>query len=274
MRIVQEQRSGLTFARERGVSESTGEIIVFCDDDNWLCPDYLAEAYALLSDNTNIAAVGGWGQVHSVGAIPTWFKDHAGFYACRPHAQTAQFVNQLIGAGLAIKRASLMDLKNAGFSSLLTDRAGTVLSSGGDSELSMALRVRGWRLFFSPKLQFGHFMPQCRLTEEYLLRLAKGIGQSRPVLAAYERALGIRPLWRTLIPVQVLALSAILRAKIYDWFDNPSASLNARVKRELLRGIGQGYASALIDKRLSSIKRQILGLMVSSAPRFKFSDYQ
>src|SRR5215216_3255811 len=40
-RLIQETQLGLTHARLRGVRESSGEIIVFVDDDNVLAPDYL-----------------------------------------------------------------------------------------------------------------------------------------------------------------------------------------------------------------------------------------
>ena len=43
-RVVREQQLGLTHARLRGIRESSGELIVFFDDDNILDSDYLAVA--------------------------------------------------------------------------------------------------------------------------------------------------------------------------------------------------------------------------------------
>src|SRR5216684_952182 len=42
-RHVREEKLGLTHARLRGISESTGEILVFVDDDNVLEIDYLQQ---------------------------------------------------------------------------------------------------------------------------------------------------------------------------------------------------------------------------------------
>ena len=40
-RVVREDRLGLTHARTRGIEESSGEVILFVDDDNILREDYL-----------------------------------------------------------------------------------------------------------------------------------------------------------------------------------------------------------------------------------------
>src|SRR5688572_20942184 len=40
LRIVEELRAGQMYARDKGVKEAAYDSIVFCDDDNWLNPDY------------------------------------------------------------------------------------------------------------------------------------------------------------------------------------------------------------------------------------------
>src|SRR5712691_7176605 len=42
--IVREETLGLTAARLRGIRETTGELLVFVDDDNLLDPDFLENA--------------------------------------------------------------------------------------------------------------------------------------------------------------------------------------------------------------------------------------
>src|SRR5262245_11833929 len=44
-RILFEPQTGLANARRRGVNEATYSTILFCDDDNWLAPDYLQTAF-------------------------------------------------------------------------------------------------------------------------------------------------------------------------------------------------------------------------------------
>src|SRR6516162_144183 len=46
-RHVREAELGLTPARVRGIQESSGELLVFVDDDNLLAPDFLARVTAM-----------------------------------------------------------------------------------------------------------------------------------------------------------------------------------------------------------------------------------
>ena len=46
-RHIREDELGLTAARLRGIQESSGELLVFVDDDNLLAPDFLDQATAI-----------------------------------------------------------------------------------------------------------------------------------------------------------------------------------------------------------------------------------
>src|SRR5262245_18870421 len=58
-RHVRESRVGLTFARVRGFRESTGEIIVYVDDDNILESNYLQYAQQVLVEDASLGVCGG-----------------------------------------------------------------------------------------------------------------------------------------------------------------------------------------------------------------------
>ena len=75
-----------------------------------------------------------------------------------------------------------------GFSAGLADRTGTSISSGGDSELCLALRLAGWRLSYDPRLRLRHYLPSSRLEWDYLRRLRRAFGASSVVLDAYRFA--------------------------------------------------------------------------------------
>ena len=49
----------MAYARKKGVLTCKGDIIVFCDDDNWLENNYLAIALDFMTKNHNVGAVGG-----------------------------------------------------------------------------------------------------------------------------------------------------------------------------------------------------------------------
>src|SRR5262249_22094141 len=58
-RHVREEDLGLTPARLRGIEESTGELLIFVDDDNILADDYLSAAVEISADHFYIGAFGG-----------------------------------------------------------------------------------------------------------------------------------------------------------------------------------------------------------------------
>ena len=59
VRVVREDKLGLTHARVRGFQEAQGEIVVLVDDDNVLKPDYLERAVEILGKNPELGAIGG-----------------------------------------------------------------------------------------------------------------------------------------------------------------------------------------------------------------------
>ncbi|MGK9476891.1 glycosyltransferase [Melioribacter sp. OK-6-Me] len=59
IKYVIEKQKGLSAARNRGINEATGEIIIFIDDDAELTPNYLEEAKKFFSQHPNVDAMGG-----------------------------------------------------------------------------------------------------------------------------------------------------------------------------------------------------------------------
>jgi len=59
IKYVIEKQKGLSAARNRGINEAEGEIIIFIDDDAELTPNYFEEAIKFFSQNPNVDAMGG-----------------------------------------------------------------------------------------------------------------------------------------------------------------------------------------------------------------------
>lgn len=192
-RVVVQPKPGLSFAREKGVEASAFETIVFCDDDNWLAEDYLVEAYKIISENTKIGALGGTGTAVADKVLPDWFEKYKYNYACFPQAVRDGELDaptaSLYGAGLVVNKKALKELKAKNFEPLLSDRTGSALASGGDTELSFAIRLLGYQLWFSGRLKFKHYMPPGRLTEAYLIHLNKSLAYCSGKLIVYHYAL-------------------------------------------------------------------------------------
>ena len=60
-RIVEEPTPGLAAARNKGIVEAKYDYLIYCDDDNWLSPNYVADVYELFEKDSTIGIIGGNG---------------------------------------------------------------------------------------------------------------------------------------------------------------------------------------------------------------------
>ena len=187
--VIEEKKAGLTYARNAGIKSAKGKYILFCDDDNWLEKNFLLNALNILNTNSNIGILGGRGIATSSVELPNWFEANKGAYAVGEQAIKTGIINErgyVWGAGMIFRREEYLKLIQAGFHSLLSDRKGNELSSGGDSEICKWLLLVGKDLFYSEELVFHHFIEPTRLTKEYFDKLNIGFAKSHEILWIYD----------------------------------------------------------------------------------------
>jgi glycosyltransferase involved in cell wall biosynthesis len=190
--IVSEQKPGLSFARYHGVQTAKYHLIVFCDDDNWLDKNYLQHAFTIMESDKTIGALGGQSYVVSDGAIPEWFEEYQEGYAVGKQGDQTGYVTQrgyVWGAGLVTRKELFLTTINEELPSLLTDRKGTELTSGGDNEYCQRLILLGYQLYYCEQMVFGHFVTANRLSAEYRDKLYKCFEVSSGVVYYYTEAI-------------------------------------------------------------------------------------
>lgn len=190
LRVVREPQLGLSYARQRGFTTAAYDLVSFIDDDNWVDPHWVTTITEIMSAHPEVGACGSRNEAVCAIDPPAWFARFQSSYAVGTQAQTASDVTwsrgYLWGAGLTIRKSAWQQLVETGFQSLLSDRSGESLASGGDSELCFALRLAGWRLWYEPRLTLKHYLPANRLTWTYLRKLHRGFGFSNPILQIYN----------------------------------------------------------------------------------------
>jgi len=189
-KIVSEQKPGLNNARLRGLVEAKFDVVLFCDDDNTLAPDYLKVAFDLLESNPAIGALGGCGIPSFVGAKPGWFDRYSNSFAVGPQASVegklAEKPAELYGAGTFFRKTPLLNFFDKGFTTIMSDRKGKSLASGGDVEWCYIVQLAGYEIWYSHRLTFMHVMPEDRMQWSYCLRLKKGIASGAGKLFPYK----------------------------------------------------------------------------------------
>lgn len=169
-RLVHEQTPGLTAARRKGVQESKYDLIVFCDDDNHLDPNYIEQAYHVMNNDPEIGIAGGWVKPKLPFYPGKWIESIYPALAIGKHAEHSQYVDWVFGAGMVFRKKIFDDLRSKNIQLLLTDRKGKSQSSGGDAEICQVARFIGYRIFFTPSLVLYHQIEAKRLTRKSILK--------------------------------------------------------------------------------------------------------
>jgi len=90
---------------------------------------------------------------------------------CHPHTS-------LLGCSLTVRKSALLEPRKNGFRTWVRLQAGNGAHRLRDTELCLALRLAGWRLWYEPRLRLQAFIPAKRLEWSYLRRHYRGAGLS------------------------------------------------------------------------------------------------
>lgn len=191
MRIVTETKQGLTPARLRGIKESTGDLLVFVDDDNFLDRSYFGAAKQIIHDYPFIGAFSGQIFLEYDAEPPSWTRRYWGMLTYKPLSKdiwsNIPFNTDTMpnGAGLCVTRDTAWHyhgLFESGKRTFQIDRTKKSLLSGGDNDLAMCACDIGKGMGLFQNLRLTHYMAANRFTLEYLTSLAYGIYYSYGIL--------------------------------------------------------------------------------------------
>ncbi len=180
IRILSELKSGKIHALHTGILHSRYPYLIVCDDDNWLSENYVEAAYTHMENNPSIGLIGGVNEAAFEDDPPFWFHQYSTSFAVgQLHQQPTNVTDSyeiIWGAGMVLRKEAYEKLLSLGFSYLLTGGVGSKRGSGEDVELSWAVRLLGYQLWYMPSLRLKHFMPTKRLKWETLLEITKANG--------------------------------------------------------------------------------------------------
>ena len=193
IKIVSEEKPGLSYARKRGVYASENKYVIFCDDDNHLSDKYVSIAYEIMETNKEIGALGGTAiPILEENLIePDWFKDYHIIYACGKqgpgvNADISKSKSYVYGAGSVYQTEILLSIYNSQIELLLTDRIGKSLVAGGDNELGYLVTFMGFKIFWSDKLLLYHKIPSSRISIDYIKKINIGLANTFDIVSMYK----------------------------------------------------------------------------------------
>lgn len=194
-RHVKEKQLGLTHARLRGIRESTGDVLLFVDDDNVLDADFLEHAQKVGQEWPRLGVWGGQSRPGFEAPPPEWTREYWSrlvireFDSDRWSNQQSHADSMPCGAGMCVRRSVAgyyLDLHESGKRNIVMDRSGNSLMSGGDSDMAMCACDVGLGMGLFTSLKLTHLISADRLTEDYLVRLVEGLAYSGVVLESFR----------------------------------------------------------------------------------------
>lgn len=188
--IINEPMAGVANARITGINTAKFEFSIFCDDDNWLSEDYIQNVISLFNAHPEAGIISGVGlaEFEEANLKPFWFDDFSDGYAIGAKGNKEYFLDSVFGAGMAMRTQVIRDVIGTG-KMLLDGRKQSTLSAGEDAEICLRVRLNGYKILYSPKLIYRHYLPSRRLSWAYLKKLHEGFAQIYVVVNLYEKAL-------------------------------------------------------------------------------------
>jgi glycosyltransferase involved in cell wall biosynthesis len=182
--FVDEPQQGLSFARNRGIAESKGQIVAFIDDDETVNEGFVS-AYIDLFHNHGAFVGSGALKVRYESKRPKWMSHYTEKMIANPFDLGKEIVTITskitpTGGNMAFNR-ELFNLYGNFDTSL--GRRGNELYGGEENDIFARVRDLGERVFYTPYAIAYHHIADHKLTPEYFDKLSYGVGVSKRLRA-------------------------------------------------------------------------------------------
>lgn len=181
LRYLTESRQGLSHARNRGIAESKGDILVYVDDDATVNPEYLTTYSEWFNANPDTDAAGGPIIPHyETGQEPEWMTYFikrllTGYLYFGKKAGPFPGDNYP-GGGNAAYRRRVFD--RVGLYNVELGRNGDSLAGGEEKDIFAKMKRENMKFVYLPDAILYHSIPAYKLEPDYFNRLTVSIGES------------------------------------------------------------------------------------------------
>lgn len=178
-RYILETNQGLSFARNRGILEARGNVLVFLDDDAFIGKDYFRQLTAYLEAYPSASAFGGKiTPLYESGIPPVWMSkwSYSWVSALDKGQAVCRFTGRSypIGANMGFLRTAIPE---GGFNTALGRNKGNLMG-GEEKDIFNRMKATNAEIYYFPRLEVQHVIPEKRTTPGYIRELAFGIGRS------------------------------------------------------------------------------------------------
>ena len=180
LRYVVETEQGLSAARNKGIEEAQGDIIIYVDDDALVDTDYIRIYAEHFSAHPETMAAGGPIEPLYETEEPKWMSPYtkALLTAWMNYGdKVREYPNgRYPGGGNAAYRKVVFD--KVGLFNTELGRKGSALLASEEKDIFDKMKALGMQVLYLPTPVLHHVIPQAKLEEDYFNRLTLQIGRS------------------------------------------------------------------------------------------------
>ena len=243
LRMVREERQGLSHARNRGIAVSSGAVIAIIDDDERICADFIRAYIEAFDAHPEAASAGGRTVAEYPSGRPEWMSR----WTEQPIANPLDLGDEIrefgrgripCGGNMAVIRSAI---ERYGAFDVSLGRSGASLVGGEESDLFARLARGGERCIYVPRAVMYHIIPEQKLTAEYFDRLAYNIGVTQRRRAEMEGrmfAAGVAEYGKWAVTLAIAA-----------WYAVSGRAAAARWLLRLRSGITRGFFDGIQNSK-------------------------
>ena len=186
VRYVLEPIAGISTARNRALRETQSDVVIFVDDDETVCPGFVAAHLAVYAAQPTCSAVGGAMDLYFDSGQPRWVSlALMGLYSSYPVPEGALHrvaADELLpfGGNLSL---CIADAQACGGFSTTLGRVGKSLISGEETALLEAMRASGHEIWVTGAARIRHHIPPERARVMWVLRRTFAQGRTEQRIA-------------------------------------------------------------------------------------------
>lgn len=174
-----EMEQGSSPARNKGARHAKGSLLIFMDDDAVAEKDFLKNTWRFHTGHPDIQGFGGRIIPRYIPAEPKWMSHYVsalvGNFDYAPAVVEFSLNKYPLESNMAVTKKAFDEI--GGFNTALPGVKGTLRITGEGKDFYFRLKEKGHRVFYVPDMVVHHVVEVSRLTNEYLYRVASGIGR-------------------------------------------------------------------------------------------------
>lgn len=171
IRYVFEPNPGLSFARNRGIREAGGDIIVFADDDVYFDRNWVIEIYNAFQKNTGIHCLGGNSIPSFENGKPDWLTDDLltiyGSTKSGHSEKNMTYPEHPFGVNMAFRKTVF---EVVGLFNTKLGRIKNSLLSDEEKDLFYRIDQKGLKTYYWPKAVIYHRVPKERVEVDWVIK--------------------------------------------------------------------------------------------------------